>query len=209
MLLMASLGILMSKWRRQPDMVIGTAVACRARREVEHLIGCFMNLLPVRLTFSGAHTALDVLKQVQTNIAEAHGHQGCPFQKIAAAVHPTSALGPNPLYNVALLLQKFPAGIFSRDGIRSSFVPVHTNTSLLDLRFVAQESEKKLFITCEYDADLFDPGTIHYLMRSYQDVIERLLIAPQTPLGDFTIADQLREQAETARRREFNNHEGP
>ena len=201
MLLMTSLGILLSKWCRQPDMVLGTVVACRTRREIEHLIGCFMNFLPVRMTFSGVHTGLDLLRQIQANIIEAHSHQDCPFEKIVDAVHPTRTFSKNPIYNVALLLQNFPVGVLSGEGIRSSFVPVHTDTSLLDLRIVAEEGDRKLSISCEYDTDLFDPGTIHYLMRSYQDVLERLLRAPETPLGEFTISEQLIEQAEAARRR--------
>jgi FkbH-like protein len=201
MLLMASLGLVLSKWCRQSDMVLGTVVACRTRREIEHLIGCFMNFLPLRISFSGAQTGLDLLKQIKASIVDAHSHQDCPFEKIVEAVHPTRAFTKNPLYNVALLLQNFPVGVLSGDGIRSSFLPVHMDAALLDLRFIAEESDKKLYVTCEYDADLFDPGTIHFLMQSYRTVLEQLLKAPQTPLNEFFIADQLRDQAETARRR--------
>ncbi|HKQ40430.1 MAG TPA: HAD-IIIC family phosphatase, partial [Verrucomicrobiae bacterium] len=107
----------------------------------------------------------------------------------------------NPLYNVALLLQNFPIGVLSGDGLQSSFVPVHTDTALLDLRLIAQESQKKLSVTFEYDADLFEAGTIQHLMRSYQAVLEQLIKAPQTPIGEFAIAEPLREQANAARRR--------
>jgi FkbH-like protein len=201
MLLMAGLSMVLSKWCRQPEMVLGTVVACRTRREIEHLIGCFMNFVPVRVTFTGVQTGLDLLKQIKASIVEAHSHQDCPFEKIVEAVHPTRGFTKNPLYNVALLLQNFPAGLLRGDGIRSSFVPVHTDTSLLDMRFVAQETDKKLAITCEYDADLFEPGTIHYLMRSYLTVLEQLVKAPHTALSEFSIADQLREQGDVARRR--------
>ena len=201
MLLMASLGIVLSKWCHQTDMVLGTVVACRTRREIENLIGCFMNFLPVRMTLGGVQTGLDLLKQLKATIVEGHSHQDCPFEKIVDAIHPTRTFSKNPLYNVALLLQNFPIGVLSGDGLRSSFLPVYTDTSLLDLRLIAQESQKKLSVTCEYDADLFDPGTIHYLMCSYQAVLEQLIKAPQTPLSEFTLARQLREQADAARRR--------
>jgi len=201
MLLMTSLGIVLSKWCRNPDMVLGTVVACRTRREIENLIGCFMNFLPIRLTLAGMQTGLDLLKQIKGTILEAHSHQDCPFEKIVEALHPARTFTKNPLYNVALLLQNFPVGVLNADGIQSSFIPMHTDTSLLDLRLIAEESGRKLSITCEYDPEMFDPGTIHYLMRSYQAVIEQLIKAPETPLSDFTIAEQLREQAEASRRR--------
>lgn len=201
MLLMTGLSIVLSKWTRQRDLVLGTVVACRTRREVENLIGCFMNFLPVRATLTGVATGLDLLKQIRATILETQSHQDCPFEKIVEAVHPARSLAKNPLYNVALLLQNFPTGVLNADNIRSSFMPVYTDTSLLDLRFVAEERNRQLSVTCEYDVELFDPGTIHYLMLSYRTVLEQLIKAPHTPLSDFAIADQLREQAETVQRR--------
>lgn len=201
MLLTASLGIVLSQWCRQPDMVLGTVVACRTRREIENLIGCFMNFLPVRITFAGIQNGLELLKQIQATVMEGHSHQDCPFEKIVDAIHPTRTFAKNPLYNVALLLQNFPIGVLSGDGLQSSFIPVHTDTSLLDLRLIAQESQRKLSVTCEYDADLFDPTTIQHLMDSYQTVLKQLVKAPQTPLSEFMIAEPLRAQADAARRR--------
>ena len=201
MLLMASLGIVLSRWSGQRDMVLGTVVACRTRREIENLVGCFMNFLPVRMTFAGLQTGVDLLQHIKANIIEAHTRQDCPFEKVVDAIHPTRTFTKNPLYNVALLLQNFPVGVMSGDRLQSSFVPVHTDTSLLDLRLVAQESEKKLSVTCEYDTDLFDPGTIERFMRSYETVLQQLVKLPQTRLDEFTIADGLREQAEAARQR--------
>ena len=201
MLLTASLGILLSQWCRQPDLVLGTVVACRTRREIENLIGCFMNFLPLRMALAGVQTGLDLLKQIQASVVEAHSHQDCPFEKIVDAIHPTRTFSKNPLYNVALLLQNFPIGVLSGDALHSSFVPVHTETSLLDLRLIAQESQKRLSVTCEYDTDLFEAVTIQHLMRSYQTVLEQLVKAPRTRLSEFTIAEPLRVQADTARRR--------
>ena len=201
MLLTTTLAIVLSKWCREPDMVLGTVVACRTRREIENLIGCFMNFLPVRVSLPGIQTGLELLKQVKASIVESHNHQECPFEKIVDAVRPARTFAKNPLYNVALLLQNFPAGVLSAEGICSSFIPQHTDTSLLDLRLIAEERDKHLSVTCEYDPDLFEPGTIHYLMRSYQQVLEQLVKAPEAPLRDFVIADQLRDQAETSRRR--------
>lgn len=201
MLLMTSLGIVLSKWCRQQDMVLGTVVACRTRREIENLIGCFMNFLPVRATMMGMQTGLDLLKQIKARIMEAHSHQECPFEKIVEAAHPSRSFTKNPLFNVALLLQNFPVGVLSAEGIQSSFLPTYTDAALLDLRFVAEEKGKALSVRCEYDVDLFDSGTIHFLMLSYRRVLEQLVKAPQTPLSEFTIVDQLSAQADGVRRR--------
>jgi acyl carrier protein len=45
MVLLTSLAITLYKWSEQDDMVIGTVVAGRNRREWERVLGCFMNFL--------------------------------------------------------------------------------------------------------------------------------------------------------------------
>ena len=48
MLLMSSLAVTLHKWTGQNDLTIGTVVAGRTRREMESMLGCFMNFLPIR-----------------------------------------------------------------------------------------------------------------------------------------------------------------
>ena len=116
MLLTTTLAIVLSKWCREPDMVLGTVVACRTRREIENLIGCFMNFLPVRVSLPGMQTGLELLKQVKASILESHNHQECPFEKIVDAVRPARTFAKNPLYNVALLLQNVEEHMRGSDG---------------------------------------------------------------------------------------------
>src|ERR1051326_5791775 len=110
--LMAALGITLHKWAGQDDMVIGTVVAGRERREVENVIGCFMNFLPVRIQISGAESGKTVWERVKETLLEAQNHQECPFEKIVEAINPERKLNRNPLYNVALLFQNFALDFF-------------------------------------------------------------------------------------------------
>jgi len=95
------------------DLVIGTVVAGRTSREVENLIGCFMNFLPVRTRVAGNETGLSLLDQVKTTVLESYAHQECPFDKIVEVVNPDRKLNQNPLYNVGFLLQNYPHNVFT------------------------------------------------------------------------------------------------
>src|SRR5207302_1803847 len=85
MILMSVLAITLHKWTAQKDMVIGTVVAGRTQRELEKLIGCFMNFLPVRAKVRGAETGREFLAEVRTAVLEGQTHQECPFEKIVEA----------------------------------------------------------------------------------------------------------------------------
>ncbi len=77
MTMTTALAIALHQWSRQPEFVLGTVIAGRNRREIEPLIGCFMNFLPLRVKLSAHDSGLEVLTQVKA-ILEAQEHQDCP-----------------------------------------------------------------------------------------------------------------------------------
>src|SRR3954471_10477596 len=105
MTMLGALDLLLWLWTGQEDLVVGTVVAGRNQREIEGLIGCFMNFLPLRTQLSGSSTALQLIEQVKTTVFEGHSHQECPFEKIVEAINPARRHNQNPLYNVGFLLQ--------------------------------------------------------------------------------------------------------
>src|SRR5260370_36445821 len=104
--LMTALAITLRKWTGQPDMVIGTVVAGRNRRELENMIGCFMNFLPLRIPIQGTETGREILAAARSAAVEAQNHQHCPFEKIVEAINPDRKLNQHPLYHGPLLLPR-------------------------------------------------------------------------------------------------------
>ena len=186
MVLMAALAITFEKWTRPTDMVIGTVVAGRTRREVENVIGCFMNFLPIRTQISSEDSGQALIAKVRSTVLEAQGHQDCPFEKIVEAVNPERRLNQNPLYNVALLLQNFPETIVQGQKSRSeSRCAVDVEAAQLDLRFEAELNGHNLSLICEYKTELFKRETIEQLLASFRGVLETLLKNPAAKLAEF------------------------
>ena len=192
MVLLTALAITLHKWTGQTDMVLGTVVAGRGRREIEGLIGCFMNFLPLRVKIAEPATGLDALRAAKAEVIESQAHQDCPFEKIVETVKVQRRPGRNPLYNVALLHQNGPSVPRLGGGLESSPMAVHVNAALLDLRFEANETNGGIGISCEYKADLFQAVTIERLMVSFQQILEMLAQAPQTKITDFELKAELR-----------------
>lgn len=195
MVMMTALAITFEKWARQHDMVIGTVVAGRTRREVENVIGCFMNFLPIRMQLNDDETGQGLLGKVRTAVLEAQAHQDCPFEKIVEAVNPERRLNQNPLYNVALLLQNFPEQLFQDKNLTATQEPVDLEAAQLDLRFEAEFNGRNLALLCEYKTELYTASKIQQLLASYRSVMEMLLKNPGAKLSEFRIADELQAQA--------------
>ncbi|HLX71795.1 MAG TPA: HAD-IIIC family phosphatase, partial [Verrucomicrobiae bacterium] len=198
MVLMTALAITFEKWAAQRDLVIGTVVAGRTRREVENVIGCFMNFLPIRAKMSDEDTGQTLLAKVKSTVLEAQAHQDCPFEKMVEAVNPERRLNQNPLYNVALLLQNFPEQLFRHKDLEVTSLHPDLEAAQLDLRFEAEFIGQKLTLVCEYKTDLFTAGTVEALLVSYRGVLEKLLNDPPKSISEFVITDQLLAQAQAS-----------
>jgi amino acid adenylation domain-containing protein/FkbH-like protein len=201
MVLMAALAITLHKWTGQSDMVLGTVVAGRCRREIENLIGCFMNFLPLCAKVTGAETGQDVLRAIKTAVIEGQTHQDCPFKVIVESMNVERRLNANPLYNVALLFQNSPIGQFHDELLDAVPIPVTVQAALLDLRFEADETADGLSLLCEYKADLFEGTTIDRLLEQFAAVLETLAQSPEKKVSDFRSIPELEAQAAAARAR--------
>ncbi|WP_038909838.1 condensation domain-containing protein, partial [Dickeya dadantii] len=66
MTLLAGWSLLLARLSGQEDVVIGTPVANRPHRELEGIIGCFVNTLALRVETGRCSTVSELLEQVRS-----------------------------------------------------------------------------------------------------------------------------------------------
>src|SRR5205807_1802840 len=98
MVLAAATQILLSRWSGQDDIAVGTAVAGRARAELEHIIGFFVNTIVLRSTITSRDTFTGFLTQVRDTVLDAFAHQHVPFERVVDAVAPDRDTSRTPLF---------------------------------------------------------------------------------------------------------------
>src|SRR5258708_4290652 len=82
MTLLAACSVLLNRYTRQEDIVVGTNIANRNRGDSEGLIGLFVGNLPLRTDLSGNPTFFELLARVRDVCLEAYAHQDVPFEKL-------------------------------------------------------------------------------------------------------------------------------
>ncbi|HVH13564.1 MAG TPA: condensation domain-containing protein, partial [Longimicrobium sp.] len=102
MTLLAGWSVVLSRLSGQSEVVIGTPTANRGRREIEGLIGFFINTLALRLDLSDSPTVAELLARVKERTLEAQHHQDIPFEQVVELVDPVRSLSHNPLFQVNL-----------------------------------------------------------------------------------------------------------
>ncbi len=196
-IILAALQVLMFRWTGQSDLVLGTVNANRNTAELEKLIGCFLNFLALRARVDGSEDALALLAKDKRTVLDAFANQDCPFEKVVEAVNPERAANVNPIYNVALLVQNYPAFAFRDDQVEARFMPLDTKVAFLDLRFVVTESAGSIVLECEANAELFELSTADLLLAGFRDVLEQMVGEPARKLGEIRIPDALIKQAQS------------
>jgi amino acid adenylation domain-containing protein len=178
MSLAAAFGILLMRYTRQKDVLVGIPSASRTQREIEPLIGYFANSLVLRFQAADDETIKTYLQRVKATTLKVLAHQDIPFEKIVEELQPERDLSRNPLFQVMFALEK-AGGSFRQTGtLHLSPVTIETGVSRVDFSLVFTESSDGLSGSCEYSTDLFDGSSIERLLAHYRVILQAMLVRP-------------------------------
>ena len=110
MTLLAGWTELLGRWAGQEDVVVGTPIAGRTRRETEGLIGFFVNMLALRVDLSGDSTWTELLGRVREATLGAYDHQDLPFERLVDELSVERSLTHNPLFQTIFALDQAVGG---------------------------------------------------------------------------------------------------
>jgi amino acid adenylation domain-containing protein len=108
MVLLGAFKTLLLRYTGQADLVVGTPVANRGRRELEGLIGLFANVLVLRTSAAGDPTCGGLLARVREVAIGAFAHQDLPFERLVNELRPARQLAYSPLFQVMFSWQSAP-----------------------------------------------------------------------------------------------------
>ena len=86
MTVLSAWSMVLNRLSGQEEVVIGIPTANRGRREVEGLIGFFVNTLALRIDLSGDPSVEQLVARVRTTTLEAQEHQDLPFEQVVELV---------------------------------------------------------------------------------------------------------------------------
>lgn len=179
MLLLAAFQVLLLRYSGQEDIVVGTPAANRPRRELEQLIGPFVNTLALRLDLSGNPTFLDLLARVRKMTLDAFDNQDLPFGTLVAALNPERSQSHSPLFQAFFTLHNGPQKLLALPQLRISTLPMELQFARFDISLNLLENAQGLVGTLEYNTSLFEPATIEALSGHFQALLWGIVKHPE------------------------------
>jgi amino acid adenylation domain-containing protein len=187
MTLLAAFKTLLYRYTGQEDILVGSPIANRNRREIEELIGCFVNTIVLRTNLAGNLSFRELLKRVREVTLGAYSHQDLPFEQLVEELQPERNLSHTPLFQVMFALQNAPIAELKLPGLSINVEEVDTETSRFDLTLFLTETNQGLMGVFEYNTDLFDADTITRIQRHFQILLEGIIAHPEQDLSNLPI----------------------
>ena len=187
MFFLAVFNLVLHRYTGQTDVVIGAPIANRNRRQVEPLIGFFVNSLVLRTDLSGDPAFSELVQRVRSVTLEAYAHQDLPFEKLVEELQPERDLSRNPLTQVTLQLQNTPTATGELPEEEQLRLDLKQEVSILDIAFTLWETRTSFVGTIQYDTELFEEPTIAGLFNHFLVALGEVTANPEIRLSQVNL----------------------
>ena len=204
MTLLAAFNVLLYRYCGQNDLVVVAPFTNRSRAELEPLIGCFANMLPLRARLDGSLTFETVLRDVRTSTLGAYEHGALPFTRICAEGKAQRTAG-EPLVNVLFHVRPVRESQLTLQGLERRPLDLQHAVAEIDLAIDISERSDRLDCVMSYRADIFDRPSIVRLLGHFEVLLRNIVADPAARIAMLPMlspaerAQQLVEWNDTAR----------
>lgn len=179
MALFASWALVLSRLSGQDDVVVGTPVANRPRRELEGLLGFFVNTLALRLRFLPTDTTTSVLARLRELTLAAYSHAELPFDHVVEVLQPTRSNSHSPLFQSMFALDSTAASELSLSGMETTLLTLPYRSTHYDLTLSLNDAGQAVTGSLGYSVELFDRATVERFLDAWLHLLAGMVASPE------------------------------
>ncbi len=176
-----ALGLTLHLESGQTELVLGVTPSQRERQELAALIGYFVTMLPLALSFGDAEPFVDGMRRLRQAALEAFDHQSAVLGDIQRAVRDASG-ERMPGIQAVFTLQNSPMAL---PPIVRDYRTVDNGTAKFDLVLNLVERADGLDGWWEYRSDLFQAATIARLSERFLSVLQAVVDDPHCTTAEL------------------------
>ncbi|MEW5926736.1 MAG: amino acid adenylation domain-containing protein [Gemmatimonadota bacterium] len=189
MVLLGAFKALLARYCGNEDVVVGSPIAGRTRRETEGLIGFFVNTLVLRTELGGAPSFREVLRRVRETTLGAFEHQEVPFEKLVARLQPDRSFSHSPLFQVTFSLENAEDSGEALPGLTVGVVDAELDTAKFDLSLGLVATSRGVRGGLTYNTELFERRTVQRMATHLARVLEQVGGSGDPLLAELELLD--------------------
>lgn len=187
MVFLSAAMVLLSKYSRQTDIVIGSPISGRVHHDTEQMLGMFVNTLAMRGKPEGCKTYSEFLTEIKEFCLKAYENQEYPFEELVEAVDIKRDLSRNPLFDVMLVLQNNDTVEDKISGIEAEKCSLERKIAKFDLTYSITEKIDNYEISIEYCTALYKKESIEALAAHYLEVLSQVINCVAIRIDDIKV----------------------
>lgn len=187
MVLLSAFYALLQRYSNQDDLIVGCPIAGRNMRELEDLIGIFVNTLAIRADLSGNPDFISLLSRVRGATLEAYSNQDAQFDRLVEDLKPERDLGRNPIFQAVFQLRNYPKAVIESASLQMEPYDFPYATAKFDLTLDATETDDGLLCQFTYPVTLFEAATIQRMAEHWKNLLEAIVTDPYMGISEFSM----------------------
>ena len=195
MVVHTALAVLLARLSGTDDIAIGSPLAGRGERELDDLIGMFVNTLVFRTRVDSGESFTDLLARQRGIDIQAFANADVPFERLVEVLNPVRSTARHPLFQVGLSFQNLGLTAMELPGLSLSAVDFDTRLSQFDLHLIVSDTYDTTGVPAglegalTFASDLFDAKTVEGFVDRFVRLLREIVTAPRTPVGDLGLLD--------------------
>jgi amino acid adenylation domain-containing protein len=203
--LLAAFQVLLMRYSSQEDILIGTPMAARPRKEDEFTVGCYINPVVLRGRIERALTFEELLRRTRKTVTDAFEHRHYPFPLLVEQLRPVRDPGRSPLFQVMFnFLNRQTLGevanLLARDmnaaaaeesvtlgDLKMKPFALNQEEGQFDLSLEIIDDDRSLTGLLKYNAELYEEAAIARMAANFKTLLHSIVANPEKHLSDLSL----------------------
>lgn len=203
--LLASFQALLMRYSSDEEILIGTPMASRPRKEDELTVGCYINPIVLRGTISADSTFEELLRRTRKTFTDAFEHRHYPFPLLVEQLSPARDPSKSPIFQVmfnflnrqtlgevANLLYRDKSGALAGESVGFGDLKMRPfamdqEEGQLDLALEIIDNNHSLTGLLKYSTDLYEEGTIARMASHFEILLQGIVSHPKERLSELPL----------------------
>lgn len=192
----------LAEFCQQTDFCVGIPTSMRTQSKYLQTVGCFLNLLPLKVDLVRSNTQLEYMRTIQNGLTQALAYQ-LPFAQLLKTLGVSPEPNRMPLFNTILNIQEdyFYENV-SNNG-NTTVTPITPSHSLYDVSILGLFSKEQLSLSIDYQTAKISQEDVQRLIQSIMLWIHKLLDIHCDELPQFDTQLNEKQQSKQSKKNKF------
>lgn len=179
--------ILLSKYGRQEDIVVGSSISGRVHKDTQNMLGMFVNTVALRCKPKDNMRYIDFLNDVKELCLKAYENQEYPFEELVEAIGYNRGTSMNRLFDVMFSMQNAEEKNISLEETEITYDKIEKSITKYDLMFNVSKKKNGYEVGLKYCTELFKKESAEGMLKHYVGVLEQIIENHEVKISDIEI----------------------